>query len=59
VVRGDVAEPAARGADLPSTCVTGVLSGKKAGWKSFDPVSKTCGAEEVRKERQPYGEARR
>jgi len=55
VVRGDVVEPAARGADLPSTCVTGVLSGKKAGWKSFDPVSKTCGAEEVRKE----GEARR
>ena len=32
---------------------------QKAGWKSFDPASKPYGAEEVRKERQLYGEALR
>ena len=29
---------------------------QKAGWKSFDPASQPYGAEEVRKERQLYGE---
>jgi hypothetical protein len=29
---------------------------QKSGWKSFDPASKPYGAEEVRRERQLYGE---
>ena len=36
------------------TCVTGVLHGKKAGWKSFDPANKPYG---IKKERQLYGGA--
>ena len=32
---------------------------RKAGWKSFDPASKPYDAEEIQKERQLYGGARR
>jgi hypothetical protein len=32
---------------------------QKAGWKTFDPNSQPYGADEVRRERQLYGEMRR
>jgi hypothetical protein len=32
---------------------------RKAGWKSFDPASKPYDGEEIQKERQLYGGARR